>query len=376
MTVAPAIKGWCPGAHTPMRSGDGLILRIRPRLGRVSREQVVGLCTVAEDFAGGVVHLTNRANIQLRGVQESGYDALLDQLMALGLVDEDAETERRRNILAAPFRNPGGLSERLGTDLTNALPHLPALGAKFGYAIDTGPVPALSRDPADIRLERASDGTLILRADGAAKGRPVTPETAIPALLELAEWFAERAGTSVRRIAQAVEDLPSEWQQLAPLAPMPPPEAGPHAGGLLLGAAFGSVFARDLMRLVESDEISSIIVTPWRMIFLPGIRSAKAPGFITEPGDPLLTASACAGAPFCPSASVETRKLATALAPRLDGTLHVSGCSKGCAHPRAAAITLVGRDGKFDLVKQGHPWDEPVRRGLAPAELMSGSEPL
>ncbi len=26
------IKGWCPGALRPMQSGDGLVVRIRPRL--------------------------------------------------------------------------------------------------------------------------------------------------------------------------------------------------------------------------------------------------------------------------------------------------------------------------------------------------------
>ena len=29
---APQVKGWCPGAHRPMMSGDGLVVRIRPRL--------------------------------------------------------------------------------------------------------------------------------------------------------------------------------------------------------------------------------------------------------------------------------------------------------------------------------------------------------
>ena len=29
----PIIKGWCPGALRPMPSGDGLVVRVRPKAG-------------------------------------------------------------------------------------------------------------------------------------------------------------------------------------------------------------------------------------------------------------------------------------------------------------------------------------------------------
>jgi len=85
----------------------------------------------------------------------------------------------------------------------------------------------------------------------------------------------------------------------------------------------------------------------------------------------VLRVKACTGAPGCPQASVETRQLARDLACRLPKgqDLHVSGCSKGCAHPAGAALTLVGRAGRFDLVKAGAPWDDPVARGLSPRDL-------
>jgi precorrin-3B synthase len=47
-----------------------------------------------------------------------------------------------------------------------------------------------------------------------------------------------------------------------------------------------------------------------------------------------------------------------------DSFLHISGCAKGCAHPRPAPITLVGRDGLYDLVIDGAPSDSPSIRGL------------
>jgi precorrin-3B synthase len=44
---------------------------------------------------------------------------------------------------------------------------------------------------------------------------------------------------------------------------------------------------------------------------------------------------------------------------------HVSGCEKGCAHPRQAPITLVARDGRYDLIRDGKPSDTPAFRDLS-----------
>ena len=35
---APRVYGWCPGALRPMMSGDGLVVRIRAPLGRLTSE--------------------------------------------------------------------------------------------------------------------------------------------------------------------------------------------------------------------------------------------------------------------------------------------------------------------------------------------------
>ncbi|MNY65563.1 hypothetical protein D3C86_2028490 [compost metagenome] len=40
--------------------------------------------------------------------------------------------------------------------------------------------------------------------------------------------------------------------------------------------------------------------------------------------------------------------------------LHVAGCAKGCAHPRRAALTLVGRPDGYGLVISGTAGDTPV----------------
>ena len=122
---------------------------------------------------------------------------------------------------------------------------------------------------------------------------------------------------------------------------------------------------------MQSSKAQALRVTPWRLFLLEGGSPTAATGFVSEADDPALRIYACSGAPFCPQAQVETRDIARALGPRTAGSLHVSGCAKGCAHRGAADITLVGREGRFDLVKRGRVGDEPATCGLSPETLLN-----
>ena len=90
----PEIKGWCPGALRPMLSGDGYVLRIRPFGGSLSQTQVGGIAALAGAHGNGIIDLTNRANLQLRGVSEASHSPLIAGLRALGLLDNDAGGRR------------------------------------------------------------------------------------------------------------------------------------------------------------------------------------------------------------------------------------------------------------------------------------------
>ncbi len=369
---SPIVQGWCPGAHRPMMSGDGLVVRVRPRLARLNAEQAIGLCDLAERFGNGTIDLTNRANLQLRGVAEADHQSLLGELSALNLLDADPGIEMRRNILVSPLYQAGDLTARLARDLMDRLAELPALPAKFGFAIDTGPARLLAADSADIRLEIGPEG-LTLRADGAETGRAVAEGEAIDKLIALARWFAEHYAPETRRMARlvAVEGLPQDWRGAAPGAIGDAPVPGPCALGAFYGAAFGQLPSRDLKNLIEASGAAALRVTPWRLILLEGRAAIPAPGFVTDGASALMTTDACPGAPFCPQAQVETRDIARALAPRVPGSLHVSGCAKGCARMGPADVTLIGDNGRFDLVKQGRAGDEPSLRGLTKETLMT-----
>ena len=370
----PEIKGWCPGAFRPMMSGDGLVVRIRPRLARMTAEQALGLCDLAQRFGSGVIDLTNRANLQIRGVSEDAHEPLLQALNALDLLDADPALESRRNILMTPLWQRGDKSARLARAILNSLSELPQMPAKVGFAVDTGPASLLVEDSADFRFERSTDG-IILRADGCARGRPVTEDTAMDALHELAAWFDAHRSETRRRMASVLarHDLPEDWTTTQPRPRGTRPAPGEVALGALRGAPFGQIDAAALHTLLHETEASALRVTPWRLFLLEGV-SMPQTSFITAPDDPLLTTDACPGAPFCPQASVETRALARELAPRINGSLHVSGCAKSCARRSAADMTLTGRDGAFDLVKNGHPWDAPILTGLSPETILAGAD--
>ena len=367
---APIVQGWCPGAHRPMMSGDGLVVRVRPRLARLTAEQVVGLCDLAERFGNGTIDLTNRANLQLRGVAEADHQPLLSDLAALDLLDAEPGIEVRRNILVSPLYQAGDLTARLTQELIDRLAELPALPAKFGFAIDTGSERLLTGDSADIRLETGMDG-LILRADGAKTGRVVSETEAIDQLISLAKWFARTHTPKTRRMVRVVSALPQTWQGSAPGRDGTPLEPGDCSLGALYGAAFGQLPARPLHELIENSGASALRVTPWRLFLLEGGAAIPAPAFVTDGTDPLMTTDACPGAPLCPQAQVATRNIARTLAPRVSGNLHVSGCAKGCARMGAADIVLIGHGGRFDLVKQGRAGDEPCQTGLTEETLMT-----
>lgn len=102
MSPSPRIKGWCPGAWRPMATGDGWLVRVRPPLGQLSRQQIMALCDAAETYGSGLIELTSRANLQLRGVTDESWPPLMAFLVENQLVSDDPEVERQPQLMLAP----------------------------------------------------------------------------------------------------------------------------------------------------------------------------------------------------------------------------------------------------------------------------------
>lgn len=360
-----------------MPSGDGLVLRIRPPLGRLTQAQGLGIAGLAERYAQPVLDLTSRANLQLRGIAEAHHPALLAGLQALGLIDTDINAESRRNLLVSPFWEAGDGTPALAQLLTEALaqPTAPQLPAKFGFSLDCGPAPVLRDCSADIRLERHAQGFLVY-ANGSTGGVVASAECAAAQAMQLAHWFITAGGAPFGhgRMAALVAHTPVP----AHLAGTPVPAThaacppwGLVSQGCVVGFEFGQMPV-DTLRALSA--LGPLRLTPWRSLLVEGTQSLPAlptlSTLITHADDVRLRVSACTGAPGCTQAAAPTRALAQALAPLVppSHTLHVSGCSKGCAHPEAA-LTLVAAPTGFDLIQHGTAASPPDARGLNSAAI-------
>jgi precorrin-3B synthase len=99
---AAAPRGACPGVHRPFAATDGLLMRVRVPGGAVSTRGLGALAGAVARHGAGPVELTNRANLQVRGVAGDALDGLRRDLVAAGLAPTDPDADERRNVLVTP----------------------------------------------------------------------------------------------------------------------------------------------------------------------------------------------------------------------------------------------------------------------------------
>ena len=389
-----ARKGWCPSLFAPMASGDGLLLRVRPPGGVLTGEAARALAGAAAEHGNGVVELTNRASIQARGFRDGSVPPFAARMIAVGLADPDPAAEARRAVIAPPLSGDDPTAHpdaaravRAVEDMLARETRLSALPPKFGVLVDAGGVLPVGTAPADIRVHLTGDGPQVadVSLDGsdlAARGDPAD------LVLRLALAFLALGGGRRMRAVAADTVFAQAGLAAAPVAPASAPGAaagwlaypGTGRGAFAVGLPFGGTDAATLAALADlSGEFGdgTLRVTPFRAFALPGVTDpaglrvrVERLGLIASADDPRTRIEACPGAPACASASVPIRADAVRLAAlALPGTLHLSGCAKGCAHPATADITLVGEAGRYAIVRHGRAGDAPEARGLSLADV-------
>jgi precorrin-3B synthase len=415
-STAFEVKGWCPGALRPMQSGDGLVVRIRPRSGAFSPHELTVLADAARRFGNGHIDLTRRANLQLRGVSESSLPSLHDVIARLGLLDDSPDGEAVRNVMINPLAgiDPAEVLDvrSIGRELARQLASeksLWALPSKFGFIVDGGGVLSLAEQRADVRLVAIARGREVAFAVGLETRLGVqwlgsiSLDAAVAIAIEIAVAFINVASREPRQRMRDLSDEGLAFIRSAMKSRLDRLHESPRQAALLpklrvgliefgagrfaagIAAPFGRVEAEQLRKLADAivaESCEEIRFSPWRALYagLPTRLSAQSildaaarDGFIVDPCDPLLQIEACPGAPACPSTALDTRgdgrRIASWL-PRFHfaGTVHVSGCAKGCAKSGTSELVLVGSEDRYGIVRNATARDHATRH-LSFAEL-------
>lgn len=396
------VRGACPSIAAPMPTGDGLLVRLIP-LEPIGIEKLCTLCTAAEKHGNGIIEITQRGSLQIRGLHETSVSTFAGIIESLQIGAPEGPPLVTSPLLGldpdAPF-DCTALVLAVRTALEQDRPDLESLGPKVSVLIDGGGHLHLDAVNADIRLVATSNSRLQLSLAGNARSAThlgfVPIDRATATIEELLRRIASR-GPTARAKDLAGEQEIAEIRDSLSLAGGPAPNPRPIAetvgvyrlakGNMARGFAlpFGHTTAGALRRFAQAaanNGASSIRPAPGRSLLVIGSSqtaaadlcdAAIAEGFVVDPHDPRRHVVACAGAPACASAELSTRQLAPEVARAIrswagtSNIVHLSGCSKGCAHPSPAALTVAGPN---RLILNGRASDTP-HATISPAGLIA-----
>jgi precorrin-3B synthase len=393
-----------------MQTGDGLLVRLIPHE-PIAIEKLCILCTAAEEHGNGIIEITQRGSLQIRGLREASASTFAHIIASL-----EISADRGPPLITSPLLgldphepfNSTALVSSLRDSLQQERPNLKSLGPKVSVLIDGGGQLHLDAVSADIRLAATSNSLFQLSLAGNARNAKhlgyVPAARAAATVEELLRRIANR-GPSARAKDLTRDQGISTQIRLSlgdNLIDGPPADTRPFAetvgvyrlatGNVARGFAlpFGHTTAGALRRFARTaadNGVSSIRPAPGRSLLAIGLsptavdrldKSAVAEDFVVDAHDPRRHVVACAGAPACASAELATRQLAPQVARAIRswaGTpkiVHLSGCSKGCANPGPAALTLAGPN---RLILNGRASDTP-QATISSAGLIADIERL
>jgi precorrin-3B synthase len=395
----PQRRGACPGLSAPMPTGDGLLVRLLP-IGTIPLAAFADLCAAARTYGNGVIEITSRGSIQVRGLSAGSAPSFAAAVAALGIAAQDG-IPVHCNALSGIDAEGLLDADALAADLRAALLQrsiAARLDAKICVAIDGGGTLDLAKLAADIRVHaQATSDDIVLRVGiggdetNATDLGAVARAQSVEAVTRLLDVLASRPyGARARDVLAAEGAGPFRAAIANLLVSNAPPHLtracheaiGVHRlrdGSLAcgIGLGFGHTDAAALERLIDAAAAlgaRGLRTAPDRVLMAIGlgpdtvsdfVAAADQLGFIVRPGDPRRHVVACAGAPICASAHIAARAIAPLIAERIaphrDSAfmVHVSGCAKGCAHAAAVALTVVGTPDGGALVANGTAHDAP-----------------
>ena len=405
-TADVAVRGNCPSVHAPFLELDGALMRVRLPGGVLSTAAARALAGVADSVGAGPIELTNRANLQVRGIPVGRVNEARDALVAAGLALPDGAADERRNVLSSPTAGVdrqelvdtravvAAVADRL------ASPDAVGLSPKFGIAVDGGGAVHVRGRTHDLTLGAlaCSDGTVRYEAHvGAALPRShgagdrvamVEPDRVLDVVDAVvaacrphgrAARFvdakgAEHAWREINERARGalrwrIVESGADWAASAATVGVLPQHDDDRVtvGAAVVLGRLDATTLEALAGLADGFGSRELRISPWRSVMFVDVPISDADrvmdacdtmGLTCDPLDPSTAVVACAGSAGCAQARADVQGDARRLITRLGtlrpddrvGSVHVSGCEKGCARAQPAEISLVARDnGTYDL---------------------------
>ncbi len=157
--MLPTAVARVPGCRIRCQTGDGLLARLTPAGGTIAPDVLAALCAAARRHGNGILEISQRGSVQIRGLKPASAAIFADTVAALKI-----GTPQTIPVVAGPLSglDPDELFDAgvLAGELRNAIlraPTLSALHPKISVAIDGGGalhLDALSADLQTLRAER------------------------------------------------------------------------------------------------------------------------------------------------------------------------------------------------------------------------------
>ncbi|TIH11221.1 precorrin-3B synthase [Pseudomonas leptonychotis] len=407
MTVDPSLPrpSACPGLLRIVQALDGGICRVKLAGGVLSSNQARAIAEAAEHCASGVLELTNRSNLQIRGVLAGQQAELIERLLAANLGPSNPTADDVRNLLLSPAAglDPQALLDTRPLaaallELLQSTPALHGLSAKFAIQLDGGEALAMLEHPHDIWLSAlpGMPARLAFGLAGCPGDQPlgvVDAEQTVSLVEQLLRLFIELAGNAHSRMRQllsvipasqllqqlqtrlpfAVQAPPADWQR-TPVSPRAPigiyPQQQADLRMVAAGARLGRIDAAQLQALADLAEQhgdASLRLTPWQGVLLPNIPEHSTDtllhklndlGLLTDAQEPLSQLIACTGSAACAKGLSDSKADALRLSARLRASsvrpqVHLSACPRSCAAAHTAPFTLLASSaGHYQLYQR------------------------
>ncbi|MEZ4483659.1 MAG: nitrite/sulfite reductase [Syntrophotaleaceae bacterium] len=410
------------GIYQSNADGD-LMLRIKLPAGVLSAAQADVVADLSDSFAGGVLHLTCRGNIELHGLRGENLVQVFRYLQSVGLTSRGACGGAVRAVACGTdggnFDRIQLLVERLHRYFTGN-PHFEGLPKKFKMAVENGYSGGrhLCQDLTLVYLGREAERELCdLWVAGGLGRQPqeafllanrVPVERILPLVEGVIRVYQQHAPAGKRLKHLLAEIGEQEFRALltretADSTPLPLASPLDHQfgaaiapgtnGWVELPASGGQLASNDLRcasaiaaeigdGFLAISREQNLLVSLSVGVDEPALRSAlQQVGLLSD--EAFLRCRVCPGSHDCPKGLVATRELLG----RLDEVLGaqgreqgwaISGCPNGCSQPQLADYGIVctrkgteNQEARYDLLRRvDEGFGQPLHSGLSEAELL------